>query len=127
MCIFFSLAPLDINPPPTLRVHAINLVLGLILKSKDHLSIFDNIASSTTSVFRSVIFKKWSKTLFLGVSPPFFSQKLDVMESWIYLQHAKSLRKHLCDLICKTHAGLCYLYCIMYEWQNLQFTASSEC
>ena len=49
--------------------------IWLILKSKDQLSISDNSDGSSMSVFSSTIFQKLPKTLFLGVSTPFFFKK----------------------------------------------------
>ena len=75
--------PLDINPPPYFKDACNQFGFGLILKSKDQLSIFDNSASSSTSVFSSTIFKKWLKALFLGGYKPLF------------LEHLPGLREHL--------------------------------
>ena len=71
MCLFFSYIRWH-KPTPYFKVACNQFGFGMILKSKDQLSISDTSDGSSTPLLNYKIFKKWPKMLLLGVSTPFF-------------------------------------------------------
>ena len=73
MCFFFSCTPWH-KPSPYFKGACNQFGFGVILKSKDQLSISDHRDGSSTSVFSSTIFKKMTNTAIFRVFNPFFSK-----------------------------------------------------
>ena len=63
MRYFFFCSP-GHKPKPYFKCACNQFGFGLILKSKDQLSIYDNSDCSSTPVFSSTLFQKWLKTPF---------------------------------------------------------------
>ena len=68
MCFFFSCTPWHKHINRYFKGACNQFGFGMILKSKDQLSISDNRDGSSTSVVSFTIFQKWLIAPYLGVS-----------------------------------------------------------
>ena len=85
MCFFSAGIPRH-KPVPYFKGACNEFDFGLILKSKEQLSISDNNDGYSISVFSCTSFQNWPKTLFFS--------KSKVIEKFVF-KGAKCLRKHL--------------------------------